>query len=199
MAMRAADIDEDLIRLESDIRQLKFKYEQYFGGGKKRPPKDVEWRIEQIAKRYGDRGAQMSYAQRFRFGNLMQTYSKYRDIFHKRAQRSEEGIVQRHFGAAARAVEAERSRARKAEVSALVAVACADPAKEPKKVTELYQAFREALERSGEAGDKFSRETFERFLRQKTAQLQKQKGGGDVEFVVSLEGGKARLKARVKA
>ena len=88
----ATEVDEDLTRLESDIRQLKIQYEQYFGGGKKRPPQDVEWRIEQTAKRYGDRGAEMNYAQRFRYGNLMQTYTKCREIFHKRLQRHEEGV-----------------------------------------------------------------------------------------------------------
>jgi hypothetical protein len=200
MPMKTSDIDEDLVRLEIDIRQLKIQYEQYFGGGKKRPPKDVEWRIEQTAKRYGDRGAEMNYGQRFRFGNLIQTYSKYRDIFHKRAQRDEEGLVPRHFGAAAKAVAAERARAAKVERSSVgaVAVVCSDPADQPKKVAQLYQAFRDALNRSGEGGDKVSREKFTKFLQQKAADLQKQKGAAHIEFIVSVESGKARLKARVK-
>lgn len=193
------EIDEDLIRLESDIRQLKIQYEQYFGGGKKRPPRDVEWRIELVAKRYGDRGAEMNYGQRFRYGNLMQTYTKFREIFHKRMQRNEEGKVQRHFGAAARIIEAERKRSPKAESPAPFVVACSDPAKESKKVDQLYQAFRDALKQSGEATEQLSREHFEKFLQQKTSQFQKQKGGRDVEFVVSIEDGKARLKARVKS
>jgi hypothetical protein len=193
---RDADIDEDLTRLESDMRQFKIQYEQYFGGGKKRPPQDVEWRIEETAKRYGDRGAEMNYSQRFRYGNLMQAYAKYRDMFHKRAKRTEEGVVQRHFGAAARAVEAERRRSGKSR-DPMVVVACSDPVAQPKKVTELYNAFRDALERAGESGDKFSREKFEKFLQQKAAQLRKQEGG-DIEFMVSVEEGKPRLKARVK-
>ncbi len=73
-AMATNQTDEDLSRLERDIRQLKIEYEQYFGGGKKRPPADIEWRIEQIIKRYGDRAAEMNYGQRFRYGNLAQTY-----------------------------------------------------------------------------------------------------------------------------
>jgi len=196
--MSSSDIDTHLSQLETDIRQLKIQYEQYFGGGKKRPPKDVEWRIEQTAKRYGDRGGQMNYSQRFRYSNLMQTYTKYREIFHKRLQRHEEGIVQRHFGAAARAVEAERNRAQKAAVPVPVVVNCSDPAHEPKKVAELYAAFREALVRAGDTGDKLSRDSFEKFLQNKVKQLQKQKGEGEVEFVVSVEAGKASLKARVK-
>jgi hypothetical protein len=197
--MPLTEIDEDLSRLEADIRQLKIQYEQYFGGGKKRPPKDVEWRIEQTAKRYGDRGADMNYGQRFRYSNLIQTYTKYREIFQKRMKRQEEGTVQRHFGAAARAVEAERIRAHKRRLPDAVVVACSDPAQEPKKVAELYAAFRNAQERLGEGADKLSREQFEKFLQQKTTQLQKQRNGKDVEFVVTVEDGRTRLKARFKS
>ena len=32
-----ATIDEELGQLERDIRQLKIEYDQYFGGGRKRP------------------------------------------------------------------------------------------------------------------------------------------------------------------
>jgi len=103
-------IDEDLGALERDIRTLKIEYEQYFGGGRSRPPNDTIWRIDQTIKRYGERGADMSYGQRFRYNNLAQTYAKYQDIFRKRMKAKEEGTVQRHFGAAARAIEQERLR-----------------------------------------------------------------------------------------
>ena len=103
-------IDEELGALERDIRTLKIEYEQYFGGGRSRPPNDTIWRIDQTIKRYAERGADMSYGQRFRYNNLAQTYAKYQDIFRKRMKAKEEGTVQRHFGAAARAIEQERLR-----------------------------------------------------------------------------------------
>src|ERR1043165_320448 len=77
------ETEEDLNRLEEDIRKLKIEYEQFFGGGKKKPPVETEWRIEQVIKRYGDRGAELNFGQRFRYGNLSQTYVKYKEIFHK--------------------------------------------------------------------------------------------------------------------
>ncbi len=196
--MPTSQTDEDLIRLERDIRQLKIEYDQYFGGGKKRPPADIEWRIEQVIKRYGDRAAEMNYGQRFRYGNLTQTYVKYREIFHKRMQRREEGTVEKHFGSAARAIQAERARAHRAAPSSSVAVTCSDLERESGKVDELYRAFREALQTSGESVDRLSREKFEKFLLQKSDQIRKQRGQ-QIEFVVSVENGKARLKARVKS
>jgi len=189
--------DDDMGRLERDIRQLKIEYEQYFGGGRKRPPAEIEWRIEQTIKRYGDRSAEMNYAQRFRYGNLAQTYVKYREIFHKRMQRREEGSVERHFGAAARAIAAERARTQPAQSPAPAAVMTSDSSGESSEVDHLYRAFCEALQSSGEATDKLSREKFEKFLAEKSEQIRKR--GQQVEFVVSVEGGKARLKARVKS
>jgi hypothetical protein len=193
------EIDEDLTHLEADIRQLKIQYEQYFGGGKKRPPTDLEWRIDQTMKRYGDRGAQMNYTQRFRFSNLAQTYSKYREFFHKRLLRHEAGISQRHFGAAARAIEAERARARASAASDPAVGTSSGLGQDPQNVEQLYSAFRDALERAGETTDRLSRESFELFLQQKAAQLQEQGSGCEVEFFVSTEEGKPRLKARVKS
>ena len=106
-----ASIDEELGQLERDIRQLKIEYDQYFGGGRKRPPTEIEWRIELVVKRYAERGGELKFGQRFRYNNLTQTYAKYKDIFRKRTQQKEEGRSQRHFGAAAKAIEAERARA----------------------------------------------------------------------------------------
>ncbi|HZP33028.1 MAG TPA: MXAN_5187 C-terminal domain-containing protein [Candidatus Acidoferrales bacterium] len=196
--MPTSQTDEDLSRLERDIRQLKIEFDQFFGGGRKRPPSDIEWRIEQVIKRYGDRAAEMNYGQRFRYGNLTQTYSKYREIFHKRMQRREEGKVDRHYGAAAREIEAERAKARRAARPQAVAVTSSDLEHEKNKVDELYCAFCEALSNSGESVDKLSREKFEQFLLQKSEQIRKQQGQ-EIEFLVSVENGKARLKARVKS
>jgi hypothetical protein len=205
-------IDEELNQFERDIRQLKIEYEQFFGGGKKRPPADIEWRIDLMIKRHGDRGASMSYGQRYRFSNLLQTYSRYRDIFHKRTRNREEGSVQRHFGAAARAVEAERAaKERKAHPPAVtaaerksaspassVAVACLDPSREPKKVDAIYTAFLECRAKAGESNDGMSRAKFEQFIKRKVEELRKENSSGEVEFVADFDGGKARLRARIK-
>jgi hypothetical protein len=200
----ARTVDEDLAQLERDIRQLKIEYEQYFGGGKARPPSDIEWRIETTLKRYSDRGAHMNYGQRFRYGNLTQMYSKFRDMFRKRMKQKEEGTVQRHFGAAARKIEAERARKRaEAEKSDGArfpfTVSWKDPDHEQKKVEQLFAAFRGAKAQVGEETESLTMDAFQKFVRQKTDQLKKQQDAREVEYVVTLEGKHARLKARVKS
>lgn len=197
-----ATTDEDLNQLEKDIRQLKIEYEQYFGGGRKRPPAETEWRIELLLKRYGDRGADMNFGQRFRFNNLAQTYAKYREIFRKRFKQKEEGTVQRHFGAAAKAIETERADKGGAPPSSpresvLFAVSCSDPDRETEKVEQLYQAFFSAKQNAGESTASLNREVFQAFVRQKTEQLKEREGCQEVEYVVALEGKQVRLKARV--
>ncbi len=207
-----ATIDDDLGQIERDIRQLKIEYDQYFGGGRKRPPTEIEWRIDLLVKRYGDRGGELSYAQRFRYNNLVQTYAKYKEIFRKRLQQKEESTVQHHFGAAARAIEAERARqhaaeAAKAPAPAAVAaasaapfrMACSEPDREKDKVGQLYEAFVNAKREAGEDTERLTRDSFQDFVRKKTKDLKKQKGCKEVEYVVEVTGGKAKLKALVKS
>lgn len=190
-------IEQDLNQFERDVRQLKIEYEQFFGGGKKRPPTDIEWRIELIIKRHGDRGATMNYAQRFRYTNIQQTYARYKDVFRKRMRQREEGSVERHYGAAARFI-AEGRESRKRKSMEALAVSCSDPAGEPQKVDLLYDAFLQCRASLGESTDGMSRGKFEQFLHRTIEQLRKENGDGDVEFVADVEGGRARLLARIK-
>jgi hypothetical protein len=124
-----SSIDDELNQFERDIRQLKIEYDQYFGGGRKRPPTEIEWRLEMFSKRYAERGGELKFGQRFRYNNLTQTYAKYKDIFRKRLQQKEEGKVQRHFGAAAKKIETERAqKAAEAQAAAAAADATAEAA-----------------------------------------------------------------------
>ena len=201
-----ATIDEYLSALERDIRQLKIEYDMYFGGGRKRPPTEIEWRIELVVKRYGERGGDMKFGQRFRFSNLSQTYAKYKDVFRKRLAQREEGKVQRHFGAAAKAIEAERKKAQAvtdaaaaAETAKAFRVVCTAPEKEADKVEQLYEAFVRAKQQAGEEMGKMTRAGFNEFVRKKTKDLQTQKNCHEVEYVVETIDGQVKLKALVKS
>jgi hypothetical protein len=220
-----SSIDEELNQFERDIRQLKIEYDQYFGGGRKRPPTEIEWRLELLAKRYAERGGELKFGQRFRYNNLTQTYAKYKDIFRKRLQQKEEGKVQRHFGAAAKKIETERAQkaaealaataAADAQAAAKAATAaasagstsssaafrmvCSKPEQETEKIGELYDAFLQAKQKAGEATGKLTRSSFNEFVLKKTKDLQKQKNCHDVEYVVEVLEGQVKLKALVKS
>jgi hypothetical protein len=195
--------DEELNQIEKDIRTLKIEYEQYFGGGRSRPPTDTQWRVEVMIKRYTDRSAELSSGQRFRYSNLASTYAKYLDMWRKKLKQKEEGSVQRHFGAAAKAIEAERERARQqpgasaASAPRPFAMSFSEPEKEGEKIAELYRKLLETRERAGENTGAPTLPEFEKFVRQKTKELKKKKGCEQVEYRVSVEDGHVKLKARV--
>jgi len=219
-----ASIEEDLNQLDKDIRQLKIEYEAYFNGGRARPPVDTQWRAEQTIKRYGERGADMNFAQRFRLNNLTQTYMKYSEIWRKKLKQKEEGIVQRHYGAAAKAIEAQRAKeqppelpveqpasatagaaaaaaARRAAAAgppSLYETSCSDPERESEKVQKLYEKLVEAKRKAGEKTDQLTYENFTEFVRIKTQQIKKQKGVDAVDYTITVEEGQVRLKARTK-
>jgi hypothetical protein len=237
-----ATIDEELGQIERDIRTLKIEFEQYFGGGRSRPPTDTQWRLETNLKRYADRSAELTSGQRFRYSNLASTYAKYQDMWRKKLIQKESGTTQHHYGAAAKAIQAERSRkvameqmeTRAAETSAAnaenaesagvstavatahaaaeaaaraaearqaasdFAMAFSDPENETEKVEKLYQRLVEARTETGEKAGVPSLKDFERFVRQKTKDL-KDKGGREIEYTVSIENGRVKLKARVSS
>jgi hypothetical protein len=208
-----AAIDDELGQIEKDIRRLKIEYEQFFGGGRARPPADTQWRLESMMKRYGDRGADMNFGQRFRFNNLSQTYAKYQDMWRKKTQQKEGATSPHHFGAAAKAIEAARAGTDRQSSGASVAVAAgspltravnapafalsfSDPEQEKAKIVRLYQRVVQAHQESGEAATAPNLQAFERFVRKKTQEL-KDKGGKEVEYSVTIQEGKVKLKARI--
>jgi hypothetical protein len=194
-----ATVDEDLGQLERDIRALKIEYEQFFGGGRQRPPTDTQWRVEQMIKRYGDRGHDMSYGQRFRYNNLTQTYAKYQEIWRRRVSQKEEGATRCHFGAAAKAIEAERESTRPKPAEPIFVTAVADPEHETAKIERLYQKLIEARQEAGEKSQSPSLEDFQRFVSKKTQELREKQRCEQVEYEVSLEAGQVKLRARVRS
>jgi hypothetical protein len=205
-----ASIDDELSQIERDIRTLKIEFEQFFGGGRKRPPNDTQWRLESLLRRCGERIGDLTYGQRFRYNNLTQTYAKYQDMWRKKLAQKETGLQQRHFGAAAKAIDAARQRNR---VSTSTAPArdtekgrptlgpssdgVGDGAGERERIGELYRKLIEARREAGDQSGAPTLKDFERFVQQKTRDLQK-KGAQQVEFAVAIEGGRVKLKARVE-
>ena len=200
-----ATIDDDLNQIERDIRTLKIEYEQFFGGGRPRPPADTQWRVDNLIRRYNERMADLSFGQRFRFNNIQQTYAKYQDMWRKKLVQKETGAQQHHYGAAAKAIEAERARKAAQDFGAAAGgsraagafvLSFSDPAHEGDKIQTLYDKLIAARAETGESAGAPSLKDFERFVQQKTKDLQ-EKGGREVEYSVSIEGGRVKLKARV--
>jgi hypothetical protein len=66
-------------------------------------------------------------------------------------------------------------------------------------VESLFQALTEARKKTGEKSAAANLDSFKKFVKQKTAQLQKEYGCKAVEYTVELQNGQAKLKAKPKA
>jgi hypothetical protein len=178
-------VDEELTRLEENIRRLKIEYEVYFNGGTPRPPNDTLYRVEQAVKRYSSNTSKLSVGQRFRFNQLLQRYAVHSDLWRKRLRNKEEG---REF----------QPRKRADGAPPAIRVVCSDPDREQAKVDQLLQALLDAKQRAGECTDDIDPAKFRKFVREKTSQLQQDLGCDSVQFSVTIKDGRVRFTA-VKA
>ena len=78
----SAEIDQQLTRLEDDIRKLKIDFDIYFNGATKRPPLEARARIDAFIRRVSDNRT-LTYAQRFQFNALVSRFTSYRELWRR--------------------------------------------------------------------------------------------------------------------
>src|SRR5262245_58064658 len=69
-----AEIDQQLARMEEDIRRLKIEFDIYFNGATKRPPLEARARLDSFIKRIADNRS-LTYAQRYYFNTLVARFT----------------------------------------------------------------------------------------------------------------------------
>ena len=77
-----AEVDQQLSRLEDDIRKLKIDFDIYFNGASKRPPLEARARIDSYIKRVAD-NRNLTYAQRYYFNTLVARFTSYRELWRR--------------------------------------------------------------------------------------------------------------------
>jgi len=75
-------VDQQLTRLEDDIRKLKIDFGIFFSGGGKRPPHEARGRVESLIKRISD-DRNLTYVQRYHFNSLVARYTSYRELWRR--------------------------------------------------------------------------------------------------------------------
>lgn len=76
------EIDQQLSRLEEEIRKLKIDFDIYFNGATKRPPLEMKARIDSFIRRVSDNRS-LNYAQRFQFNTLVARFTSYRELWRR--------------------------------------------------------------------------------------------------------------------
>jgi hypothetical protein len=200
-------VDEELGILEDHMRRLKVEYDMYFGGGVRKPPLDLEWRVQGLLKKFSDT-QRLTFQQRFRYNTIAQRYAVFSELWRQKLRIKEEGYRRPEdslLSIQGLRTEQEREAARalgqtsRAEAGTPeFVIDFGDSASEGDKVRLLFDAVLSAKRRAGEADTRGHFEGFLAFIKLKTEQIREQFQCKAVEYRVEVEQHKVRLTARAK-
>lgn len=180
-------IPEDIAQLELELRELIVKYEQYFFGIEKREPLRLLEAVERLARRY--RNVSITNTMlRFKYDSLVASLSVHKQKWSRINRLIEEGKYERDRFKMALHEAAPKKRSRQKSDGT-----------SPEQLERIYQEYRDARLACNLPVEKLSREMIaEAIERQRPAILKKYRCN-EVNFVVVIENGKPRLKARPKS
>jgi hypothetical protein len=181
-------IDEQLKRLEEDIRRLKIEFDIYFNGASKRPPYDTKSRVETLIKRIAD-DRTLTFAQRYFYNSLVARFTSFRELWRRTMQGREEGREVMGTPRSTKRAEAKQQETRSNFV-------CADAHTDVETVRSLYDALVDAKARCGQPTDDLSFPRFHHLIATKTDKLKEHLGCERVRFSVSVEDGRVSFKAK---
>jgi len=169
-----------LDRMELDLVALKHEYDLFFNGKRRAEP--TRERKELEAKLLaGSRRAIVGNADQLRFNNISGRYWAYANLWTRTVRDLEEGRMRRDPGGSVRRVTGER--------------------KEPvdrENVDRAAEALLEARRSCGLAGDPSDIPSLRDTLYARALEISASAGGKKVEFLVSVEEGKPKVKAVVR-
>jgi hypothetical protein len=182
-------LDQQLARLEEDIRRLKIEFDIYFNGASKRPPYDTKSRVESVIKRIADERT-LTYVQRYLYNSLVARYTSFRELWRRTMQGREEGRDQVSTGRAS-----HRAADNQLPVESTTFV-CDNAHKDVETVRQVYEALIEAKRHCGEPTADLSFPRFHHLIAEKTDKIKEKLGCERVRFSVSVERGHVNFRAK---
>jgi len=181
-----SSLDQELTRLEADLKQLEAEYNMYFSGRLPKPPWETRSRVAESVKKF-DRMYIQNTGDRFRFSTIQARYTTFIDLWDKGLRAREEG---RPGPFAQKPKEVVR---KKPDDKVLLVASFKDPVREIDKLTELYDSLSEARREAGEDSV-----PFHKFAEIVKGQVQKlrEAGNSEVAFRVAVKDGKVAFTAR---
>ena len=178
---------EELVVLETKMKQLRFEYEQYFMGARPREPVMLRGDVNKIVAKYSNTGIQNT-ALRFKFNNLCARFFTMRRQWDEVLRKIEAGTYERHLF---KAKLHERERG----IDDDEPLAPRAPDETNEGGSDLFEAYRKAKGACGEDVAALSREKLDQVIAKQRDAIRKKTGCDDVRFRVVVEDGKAKLKA----
>ena len=200
MPPKGSEFDQEMAKLEAEIKRLEAEYNMFFAGRLPRLPWETRARVEALVKRY-DRMNIRNTAEKFRFGTLQAKFQTFCDLWERHLKAKEEGraIPGRRRAATVAPPPTPEAASRKEraapETPAARVVAVTsfkDPSAETERMKELYEQLSAARKAAGEKPVPY--EAFKQVVR---AQVNKLGAGqSEVAFRVAVQDGKVTLTAK---
>lgn len=188
--MALSEVEQQLLRLEAELKQLEAEYNMFFAGRLPRPPWETRARVESIVQQL-DRSPVQNYGLRFRFATLQTRFATFVDLW-DRGQRAREEGRSGPFASQVPMPPAEERPVRPATRVVHVA-AFHDPHRESDKLHALYESLSMARRETGAPPVPYQR--FAEMVNSQVARL-KAHGSAEVAFRVAVKDGKVNLTAR---
>jgi hypothetical protein len=171
--------EEDMALLTQKMKQLETEYEQWFSGALLTPPWQTQKIVDEIVKRYG-RNPPQSLMERSVFMMHQAKYNSYSEMWARRMRLKEEGKL----------VTGKEERARVTRQADRPTESSQD------EFRNVFDSYVAAKEKAGESTGKLTYDSFRKKLSQQADKFRK--SGKDVDFGVSIKGGKVSVVARRK-
>lgn len=184
----AISLDQELTRLEAELRQLEAEYNMFFAGRLPKPPWDTRARVEKTVKTM-DRAYIQNTGDRFRFHTLQARFQTFIDLWDRGLRAREEGRP----GPFAQPQHKKEPEKRGSEDRILHVAAFRDPVREADKLEELYESLTEARKEVGEQQIPFHK--FAELVKTQVKKL-RESGSPEVAFRVAVKDGKVNFTAR---
>jgi len=176
----ADESKETLDRLEMDLVALKHEYDLFLNGKRRAEPtrerKELETKLL-----VGSRRTIVGNADQLRFNNISGRYWAFANLWTRTVRDLEEGRMRRDSGGSVRRVTGERE----------------EPV-DRENVDRAAEALLEARRSCGLAGDPSDIPSLRDTLYARALEISASAGGKKVEFLVSVEEGKPKVKAVVR-
>jgi len=181
------DVERDLQKLETGLKNLEAQYNMYFSGRLPKPPWETRSSVEALVKRF-DRGFIQNYGDRFRFQTLQSRWQALIDLWDKGLRAREEGRPG-PFAQKPRAGEPEK----KGPADRILGVASFNNVvRQQDKLHELYESLAEARHEVG-----LEPVPFHKFAELVKSQVKKLGDkNSEVAFRVAIKDGKVSFTAR---
>jgi hypothetical protein len=181
----STELEAELGRLESGIRQLKIQYDMFFAGSIPKQPLELRSELERIIRRHSATPIRR-YASRFHFNALVSRFNSLSELWAKTLRGLEEGD---------RPAPAVADRAGGSE-QLIAHCTLADSGNERDILKLLHARLLDARKKAGEAPGRVSFENFALTINAQAQKMREKTGCAKVDLRVIVVDRKVMVKAR---